>query len=143
MSKDQVRRAIHVKRFSSAHEPQVGLSSLSSKNHKSSSVVFVSNSQRFRDKELELLAVLANILFFFSFLFFCLSAETRIIVLNPRRCPADLFSHVDYCSICYTGPLYCHILFNLNFFIYLFRAEKQEREGEVGRRVNRRRGAEK
>lgn len=139
MSKDQVRRAIHVKSISSAHKWD--FPRCQAKTTKAL-LWFLSLTLRFRDKELELLAVLANTSFF-SFLFFCLSGETRIIVLNPRRCPADLFSHVDYCSICYTGPLYCHILFNLYYFFYLFRAEKQEREREVGRRVNRRRGAEK
>lgn len=125
MSKDQVRRAIHVKRFSSAHKWD--FPRCQAKTTKAL-LWFLSLTLRFRDKELELLAVLANTSFF-SFLFFCLSGETRIIVLNPRRCPADLFSHVDYCSICYTGPLYCHILFNLYyFFIYSGLRNRKEKE---------------
>lgn len=101
MSKDQVRRAIHVKRFSSAHEPQVGLSSLSSKNHKSSSVDFVSNSQRVRDKELELLAVLANT----SFFSFLLSVwRNQNYCLKPKKMPSrfifpcGLLQHLLYWS---------------------------------------------
>lgn len=133
MSKDQVRRAIHVKRFSSAHEPQVGLSSLSSKNHKSSSVDFVSNSQRVRDKELELLAVLANT----SFFSFLLSVwRNQNYCLKPKKNAQQIY--FPMWTIAAFAILVHFIVIFYSTFIFLFfysglrnRKEKERLGGEL------------
>lgn len=103
MSKDQVRRAIHVKRFSSAHEPQVGLSSLSSKNHKSSSVNFVSNSQRFRQR-VRASGCSGQHPFFLFFSFLLSVCRNQNYCLKPKKMPSrfifpcGLLQHLLYWS---------------------------------------------
>lgn len=137
MSKDQVRRAIHVKSISSAHKWD--FPRCQAKTTKAL-LWFLSLTLRFRDKELELLAVLANT----SFFSFLLSVwRNQNYCLKPKKMPSrfifpcGLLQHLLYWS-----TLLSYFIQPLLFF-YLFRAEKQEREREVGRRVNRRRGAEK